>query len=130
MLTRIIVRRECNLAMRSVAILMVAFALALCAASAEELNAANDLQLGRKVAMMVCANCHVVAADQPSRPLLVPPARSFESIAQDERFTVESVEKFLTTTHRGLDRPRGMPNPELIEPHLKAVAAYLLSLRK
>lgn len=128
--TRIIVRQGFNLAMRSVASLVMASALALCAASADELNAVNDLQLGRKVAIMVCANCHIIAPDQPFKPLLVPPARSFEAIAQDERFTVESVEKFLTTTHRGLDRPQGMPNPELIEPHLKAVAAYLFSLRK
>jgi hypothetical protein len=70
------------------------------------------VQLGRKVALMVCANCHVVAPDQPSKPILTPPAQSFETIAQDERVTVESVEKFLTTTHRGLDEPQGMPNPE------------------
>jgi len=119
-------RAKCNLMFRLPAALMMAFAISICVASANE----PDVRLGRKVALMVCANCHVVAPDQPSKPILTPPAQSFEAIAQDERVTVESVEKFLTTTHRGLDEPQGMPNPELMEQHLKAVTAYLLSLRK
>jgi hypothetical protein len=30
----------------------------------------------------------------------------------------------------GLDNPRGMPNPELLDDQVQQVATYLLSLRK
>ena len=49
--------------------------IAVCAASAKE----PEVQLGRKVALMVCANCHVVAPDQTSKPILTPPAQSFKA---------------------------------------------------
>jgi hypothetical protein len=35
---------------------------------------------GRDLAIMICANCHVVARDQPYKPILKPPAPPFESI--------------------------------------------------
>ena len=40
------------------------------------------------------------------------------------------LENFITTTHRGLDNPSGMPNPSLLDYQVKQVTAYLLSLRK
>ena len=36
----------------------------------------------------------------------------------------------MTTTHRGLDNPNGMPNAELLDYQVRQVTAYLLSLRK
>ena len=44
--------------------------------------------------------------------------------------TEESLEKFITAAHRGLDNPKGMPNPDLAAYQIKQVAAYIMSLRK
>lgn len=96
----------------------------------QEAQTASDVQKGRQLAILICANCHVAASSQPFEPILQPPASSFESIAQCESISADWVQTFLATTHRGLDNPRGMPNPELLESQIKQVAAYLLSLRK
>jgi len=90
----------------------------------------DDVQAGHRLAIIVCANCHVVAPDQPSNPILRPPASSFVSIAQRKFVTVDWVQNYLNTTHRGLDNPEGMPNPQLLDFQVKQVAAYILSLRK
>jgi cytochrome c1 len=55
---------------------------------------------------------------------------TFESIAQRSSITADSVQTFLTTTHRDIGNPQGMPNPQLLDYQIKQVAAYLLSLRK
>jgi mono/diheme cytochrome c family protein len=90
----------------------------------------GDVKKGHDLAVMVCANCHVAAPDQRFEPILKPPASSFQAIAQRKTTTVESVEAFLTSTHKGLDNPKGMPNPLLLDSQVKDVAAYLLSLKQ
>ena len=35
----------------------------------------------------------------------------------------------MITTHRGLDNPAGMPNPELMDYQIKEIVAYMASLR-
>jgi len=57
-------------------------------------------------------------------------SRLFESIAQRDNITIESVRTFLTTKHRSINNPTSMPNLELIVSHVKHVASDLLSLRK
>ena len=109
---------------------LIVLCVTSCQAWAQEGGGADDIRKGRELAILVCANCHVAAPDQPYRPILQPPAPSFDSIAQRKNITADSVQVFLTTTHRGLDNPKGMPNPELLDSQVKQVAAYLLSLRK
>jgi cytochrome c1 len=99
-------------------------------ARAQEGNTANEVNKGHELAAIVCSNCHLAAADQRFPPILNPPAPSFTSIAQRKDVTAESLAKFITTTHRGLDNPSGMPNPSLADYQVKEVVAYLLSLRK
>ena len=77
-----------------------------------------------------CANCHIVARDQPFEPILRPPAQSFVSIAQRSTTNTDSLRTFLTTSHRDISNPRGMPNPQLVDSQIRQVTAYLLSLRK
>jgi mono/diheme cytochrome c family protein len=89
---------------------------------------AEDVQKGHTLAIRVCAVCHVAAPDQPSEPMLSPPAPSFASIVRQKTFDAESLTRFLTTTHRGLDNPKGMPNPELADFQIKDIVAYFLSL--
>ena len=111
--------------------LIAFFAFCLAAGPAFAQGAtADDIRKGHDLAALVCGNCHVAAADQRFTPVLNPPAPSFESIAQRPGTTAESLEKFMVTTHRGLDNPAGMPNPYLMDYQVKEVVAYMLSLRK
>jgi cytochrome c len=96
----------------------------------QAVDTTNDVSKGRHLAIMLCTTCHVVAPDQPYAPTLSPPAPSFESIAQRAETDGDSLRKFLITTYQGLDKPKGMPNPVLADFQIKAISAYLLSLRK
>ena len=110
-----------------------AFAIAAGAAwtaSPQQAAPTDDAQEGHKLAVIICSNCHVAASDQPFAPILRPPAPSFESIAQGGNTTTDSVQAFLTSTHRSISNPDGLPNPMLLDFQIKQVAAYLLSLRK
>jgi hypothetical protein len=49
------------------------------AASAEE---PDDVVQGKRLAVLICANCHIVARDQPFEPILRPPAQSFVSMSK------------------------------------------------
>jgi len=101
-----------------------------CPAWAQAGDASDEVRKGHHLAALVCAICHVAAADQPYEPVLRPPAPSFASIAQRMDLDAAKLQKFIATTHRGLDEPNGMPNPELLDSQVKEVVAYLLSLRK
>jgi len=91
---------------------------------------AEDVQMGHALAVKVCAVCHIAAPDQPSKPMLAPPAPSFASIVRQKSFDAESLTHFLATTHRGLDNPKGMPNIDLADYQIKEIVAYFLSLYK
>jgi mono/diheme cytochrome c family protein len=111
-------------------VLLAACCVIANAAWAQNPNAADDVQQGHRLAVIVCANCHVAARDQLFQPILQPPAPSFESIAQREGLTSEFIQTFLATTHRDITTPQGMPNPQLLDFQTRQMAAYLLSLRK
>ena len=95
--------------------------VAACPVWGEEGVNSDDVRAGHRLAILVCANCHVAAADQPSEPILQPPASSFESIAQRKSVNADWLQDFMKTTHRGLDNPKGMPNPELLDLQIKQV---------
>ena len=99
------------------------------AALAQEANVPNDVQQGKRLALRICANCHLVAPDA-RQPILQPPAPSFDSIAQRSTTTADYLRMFLKTTHRGLRNLQGMPNLELSDWQIEPLTAYLLSLRK
>jgi mono/diheme cytochrome c family protein len=111
-----------------------AFALILAAASMPGPSLAQQgadpaaIERGHKLAITLCAICHVAAPDQPSMPVLHPPAPPFATLVKSKSFDAASLTKFLTTTHRGLDRPDGMPNPDLMDYQVKDIVAYFLSL--
>ena len=109
---------------------LIILCIVSCQAWAQQGGGADDVRKGHELAIAVCANCHVAAPDQLERPILRPPAPSFAAIAARKTTTADSVEAFLTTTHKGLDNPKGMPNPMLLDSQVKQVAAYLMSLRK
>jgi mono/diheme cytochrome c family protein len=90
----------------------------------------DDARKGRHLAFQLCIECHLVSPEQPYRPTLNPPAPSFESIASRGGTNAASLQAFLTTTHQGMDRPKGMPHPGLADFQIEQITAYLLSLRK
>ena len=96
----------------------------------QDANNADEIQAGHKVAVLVCANCHVAASDQASKPILRPPAPSFASIMQRKDVTADWLRNFMKTTHRSIENPNGMPNPLLLDYQVEQITAYLLSLRK
>jgi len=116
--------------MRPVSTLLAVFWMGVCSAWGQEGNSADDVRKGHHLATMLCTTCHVVAPDQSYEPTLSPPGPSFESIAQRKDISAELLQKFLTTTHQGLDTPKGMPDPNLADFQVKEIVAYLLSLRK
>jgi cytochrome c1 len=108
---------------------LVAFSIV--ASSAWSQDAADDVKEGHRVALLVCYACHVVERDQRQHlPTLEPPAPSFETIAQRGNVNAESLQAFLTTTHRDVSNPGAMPSPGLTDSYVKQVAAYILSLRR
>ena len=109
-----------------IGILLVGPALAQ---QAETLDSA-EVQNGHRLAATICAICHVAAPDQRFLPELAPPAPSFASIVERKEFNADWLTHFMTTTHRGLDIPSGMPNPELMDYQIREIIAYMLSLRK
>ena len=109
---------------------LIALGFAVSSAWSQGSGVTNDVQQGHRLAVLICSNCHIAASDQPFEPILRPPAPSFESIAQRANLSTESVQAFLTATHRSISKPEAMPNPELLDSQVRQVAAYLLSLRK
>jgi mono/diheme cytochrome c family protein len=111
-------------------VLVAAVGIYAAFALATEAGVAKDVQEGHHLAIIVCANCHVAASDQPYEPILRPPAPSFESIAQRSDINAVALQKYLSTLHRNVSHPEDMPNPQLVDDQIKQVVAYLLSLRK
>ena len=108
-------------------------AISICAGTAwsqEPGNISDEVQKGHHLAAIICSNCHVAGPDQSIEPILRPPAPSFESIARRSTISADAIRTFLTTTHRDVGNPKGMPNPQLLDFQIEQVTAYLLSLRK
>jgi mono/diheme cytochrome c family protein len=98
-------------------------------AFAQDSTNADEARQGRHLATLLCISCHLVAPDQPYAPTLVPPAPTFQSIAQRKDATARSLTHFLKTTNQGVDNPNGMPNPNLADFQIRAIVSYILSLR-
>ena len=107
-----------------------AFSVLATAQAQQASSAADDVEKGRYLAGLICSICHVAGPDQLVEPILRPPAPSFETIAQRSTTSADSIRTFLTTTHRDISNPAGMPNPELLDFQIRQLDAYLLSLRK
>lgn len=85
---------------------------------------------GRHFALLVCAACHMVAADQKAPPILRSPGPSFDAIANKPGTTADSLNTFLATTHATIAGQAGMPNQQLADYQTDEVISYILSLRR
>jgi len=90
-----------------------------------------ELAHGEHIARFICSSCHIVAKDQEFAPILEWATPSFFDIANRPGTSVESLEHFITQTHWDTDKlPMTMPNPQLTKQQTRAVARYILSLRR
>ena len=93
-------------------------------------DSADDLS-GKQLARIACSDCHVVASDSESPPLLRDPAPRFDEIASRPGTTEKSLQQFITTTHwDGETIPITMPKQELTKQQAVALSRYIMSLRK
>jgi len=116
--------------LRKVALALLSFFVIAKPAWTQEKTDATEVSAGHRLAILVCANCHLAAQDQPNEPILRPPAEPFASIARKNSVNADWLQSYLKTTHRGLDNPKGMPNPDLLDFQVRQVSAYILTLRK
>ena len=91
-------------------------------------EAADGVAQGHHLASELCSICHVATPDQATLPIRHPPAPPFAKILQRKDIAAEWLTNFLKTTHRGLNEPKGMPNPELADFQIKQIVAYLMSV--
>ena len=104
------------------------FLTAIGAANAQQ-SKADPVAAGRDIALEICANCHVVAEDQKSAPLLKPPAPSFAEIAARPATNEASLRDFLGKPHGEARRSSKMPAFTLGEFQIAPLVVYIESLR-
>lgn len=116
--------------MRRLAAILAVLACSQAHAAAPRLSTAIVAR-GEHLSRLICAQCHVVAADQTEPPRLEQHTPSFEEIAQWPRTSKKSLRRFITRTHWDMRTlPITMPNPELTDEQVRAVTEYILSLRR
>jgi len=114
--------------------LLAAFAVAAVrpvpAAHAETKLIAGGPAAGRILALQACTGCHIVAPDQPFKPVFTGPPHppDFKDIANAPNVTAATLRRHLSSLPAVPRRPR-MANPELTSGQLRDVAAFILSLR-
>ena len=80
--------------MKTISGTTVIFAVLIGSALAQQTSATDDVQRGKRLALLICGKCHIVSRDQLIEPILHPPATSFETIAQRGTMTTDFFERF------------------------------------
>jgi len=91
---------------------------------------AGSAAAGRTLALQACTGCHVVAADQPFKPIykgLVRPP-DFSEIAQRPGVTAASLQHHLETLPT-IPANSHMANPALTSQQVRDIVAFIVSLR-
>ena len=118
--------------MKKLAVLALIAALAVCAALAAHAQPkpAGDAKEGRALALEACTGCHIVAADQPFKPIYVGDVRplDFKDIAYKPGVTADSLVHYLDTLPT-IPKDSQMANADLTPEQTRDVVAYILSLR-
>ena len=113
------------------AVLAAIAALAASPASAiAQLKLAGDPQAGRALALEACTGCHVVAPDQPFKPIYrgSPRPPDFQDIAGRAGVTAASLLHDLQSMPT-IPKDSQMANADLTDGQARDVVAYILSLR-
>ncbi len=115
--------------MRTERALLLACLLGPGTAWGQQSGTAEDIREGHRLASELCSICHSATPDQATKPIMNPPAPPFAKILQRKDLTAAWLTNFLKNTHRGLDEPNGMPNPDLADFQIKQIVTYLMSVR-
>lgn len=112
------------------AVITVATMRAAPALQAQTKLVAGSPASGRILALQACTGCHIVAPDQPFKPVFTGPPHppDFKDIANDPNVTAAKLRAHLSSLPV-VPRHPGMANPELTSEQLRDVAAFILSLR-
>ncbi len=105
----------------------------LCSAGltqAQQASNSADISVGHDFAIEFCSACHVVASDQPKRPIYRGPTPSFVQIANKPATTADSLRHFVRTTHPTVVKPLDMPATDVSDYQLDEITRYILSLRR
>jgi mono/diheme cytochrome c family protein len=95
-----------------------------------ELQAADEVRAGHRIAQAICRVCHIVEPAQVMKPILVHPGPSFMDIANRTGTTVDSLKESISTRDWDLQsRPIMMRNQRLSNESTEAVASYIMSLK-
>jgi mono/diheme cytochrome c family protein len=108
-----------------------ALAVHMQAAHAQTKPAAGDPAAGRSLALRACTGCHIVAPDQPFKPVFTGPPHppDFKDIANAPNVTAAALQRHLASLPAVPQRP-GMANPVLTSAQLRDVSAFIVSLRE
>jgi mono/diheme cytochrome c family protein len=89
-----------------------------------------NAEAGRALALRACTGCHVVAPDQPFKPVYTGPPRppDFKEIANQSNLTAASLRHHLETLPVAT-RDLSMANPELTSQQTRDVVAFIVTLR-
>jgi mono/diheme cytochrome c family protein len=97
--------------------------------SAQPKPPVGKAEAGRSFALLACTGCHVVAADQPFKPVYsgLPHPPDFKEIANRSELTAARLRHHLQTLPAVPNT--GMPNLALSSQQLDDVVAFIISLR-
>jgi mono/diheme cytochrome c family protein len=118
--------KSCRLSVVAVVALSVAWPGDL---NAETKPIAGNAEAGRSFALLACTGCHIVAADQPFKPIYSgsPHPPDFNEIANRSDLTASWLRHHLETLPAV---PKsGMPNLSLSSQQLEDIVAFIISLR-
>jgi hypothetical protein len=117
-------------AFAAVAVIAAAAASGELAAHAQP-KPAGDAQEGHTFALQACTGCHVVASDQPFKPIYAGDIRppDFKDIASKPGVTADSLIHYLDTLPT-IPKDSHMANADLTPEQTRDVVAYILFLRR
>jgi mono/diheme cytochrome c family protein len=99
----------------------IGVSLILCMPVVALAQTAGDPETGRRTALTLCVNCHLVSNEQRTPPLDgVPP---FDELARDRALTESRLRGFLNHPHPA------MPDPQLSRQELDNIVSFILARR-
>jgi len=98
--------------------------------SAQSAAATDPAGRGRSLALLACAYCHIVEADQKSKRRIDIPLPTFQEVPDNPSATPRKLRIFLRPQHSEKPNELKMSNPTLNDDQIDDVVGYILRLRK
>lgn len=91
----------------------------------------SNVAAGRALALQACTSCHVVAADQPYKPIYkgTPSPLDFKDIANKPNNNAARLRDYLASLPV-IPKHSEMANPDLTDQEMRDVAAFIMTLRE